>query len=105
MEKGKGERGKGKKEEKREEGEGGGSFFYFLPTFLCNLIPNCLDAPFSLGNNVRAVFHHRAHRDHREEGIGSNTWQRSVDEDLNYYKFFKEKSRIDLLYTRYILEK
>jgi hypothetical protein len=61
-----------------EAGEGveneEGGFFYFLPTFLCNLICNCSDAPFSLGNNVRAVFHHRAHRDHREGGIDSNTW-------------------------------
>jgi hypothetical protein len=40
-----------------EKGEGG--FFYSLPTFLCNLIRNSLDAPFSLRNNVRAVFHHR----------------------------------------------
>jgi hypothetical protein len=47
-----------------EKGEG--DFFYSLPTFLCNLIRNCSDAPFSLGNDVRAVFHHRAHRDHRE---------------------------------------
>jgi hypothetical protein len=60
-----------------ENGEGVGNewffLFYFLPTFLCNLIRNRSDTPFSLENDVRAVFHHRAHRDHREEGIGSNT--------------------------------
>jgi hypothetical protein len=50
-------------------GKGGGGFFYSLPTFLCHLIRNCSDAPFSLGNNVRAVFHHRAHRDHREGAL------------------------------------
>jgi hypothetical protein len=39
-----------------------------------------LDAPFSLGNNVRAVFHHRAHRDHREGALvrilGKEVWMR-----------------------------
>jgi hypothetical protein len=52
-----------------EVGKGEEGFFYSLPTFLCNLIRNCSDAPFSLGNNVRAVFHHRAHRDHREGAL------------------------------------
>jgi hypothetical protein len=38
------------------------------------------DAPFSLGNDVRAVFHHRAHRDHREGALvrvlGKKVWMR-----------------------------
>jgi hypothetical protein len=69
-----------------------------FPVF-CKAEANSSDTPFSLENDVLAVFHHRAHRDHREGDIGSNTWQRSVDEDLNYYKFFKEKSKIEMLYT------
>jgi hypothetical protein len=67
-----------------EAGEGvendEGGFFYSLPTFLCNLIRNYLDTPFSLGNKVRAVFHHRAHRDHREGALvrvlGKEVWMR-----------------------------
>jgi hypothetical protein len=42
---------------------------------------NSLDAPFSLGNDVRAVFHHRAHRDHREGALvrilGKKVWKRA----------------------------
>jgi hypothetical protein len=61
-----------------EKGEEG--FFYSLPTFLYNLIRKGSDAPFSLGNDVRAVFHHRAHRDHREGALvrvlGKEVWMR-----------------------------
>jgi hypothetical protein len=64
------------------------------------LIRNCSYAPFSLGNDVRAVFHHRAHRDHREGALVRVLAKEVWMEDLNYYKFFKEKSEIEMLYTR-----
>ncbi len=77
-----------------------GGFFYFLPTFLCNLIRNCSDAPFSLENDVRAVFHHRAHRDHREgvlvRVLGKELWMRI----LIATNFLKKKSEIEILYTK-----